>query len=188
MIQLNLLPPKVRAAELLRKILIGSGVAYSLAFGWLAWQWSVSHVQLVEEQHEVQRVQDQLNSPELQVAVAAVQKFADDMAAVKAKASVVNELRKEQVPLLQLVDSVPDWTMNGQVWFTSLDAEPGGNGHTVALMGSTLSPALFAQFYEFLGVQALVKGLTLPSAPTSSIVRNVETEQFTLDFTSADQP
>jgi hypothetical protein len=191
MIQLNLLPPKVRAAELLRKILIGAGVAYALVFGWVAWQWSVSHVQLVMEEHEVDRVQAQLNSPELQVAVAAVQKFADDMAAVKAKASVVNQYRKQQVPLMRLLDSVPDWTMGGQVWFTHLEADDFSlAGRSVILGGAALSRPIFAQFFEFLGDQPLVKGLALATPPTTGLLRNVQTTQFRVNFnyTAADQP
>jgi len=189
MIQLNLLPPKVRAAELLRKILLGAGLAYAVVFGWLAWQWSVKHVQLVMEQHEVERVQAQLNSPELQVAVAAVQKFADDMASVKAKASVVDQYRREQVPLMQLLDAIPDWTMGGQVWFTHLDAEEFGPAHTrsVVLGGATLSRPLFAQFFEFLGDQPLVQKLSLATPPLTGVVRNQQTVQFRLNFTGADE-
>ncbi|HTA17464.1 MAG TPA: hypothetical protein VK786_06940 [bacterium] len=190
MIQLNLLPPKVRAAELLRKILLGAGLAYALVFGWVAWQWSVKHVQLVMEQHEVDRVQAQLNSPELQVAVAAVQKFADDMASVKAKASVVDQYREEQVPLMKLMDAIPDWTMGGQVWFTHLDAEEFGPAHTrsVVLGGATLSRALFAQFYEFIGDQPEVQRLSLANPPAIATVRNTQTVQFRLNFTGADVP
>jgi hypothetical protein len=190
MIQLNLLPPKVRAAELLRKILLGAALAYALVFGWVAWQWSVKHVQLVLEQHEVDRVQAQLNSPELQVAVAAVQKFADDMASVKAKASVVDQYREDQVPLMRLMDDIPDWTMGGQVWFTHLDAEEFGPAHTrsVVLGGSTLSRPLFAQFFEFLGDQPEVQKLSLAGAPTTSLIRNEQTVQFRLNFTGAPEP
>lgn len=190
MIQLNLLPPKVRAAELLRKILLGAGLAYVLVFGWVAWQWSVKHVQLVVEQHEVDRVQAQLNSPELQVAVAAVQKFADDMASVKAKASVVDQYREDQVPLMRLMDDIPDWTMGGQVWFTHLECDEFGpaNLRGVVLAGATLTRPLFAQFYEFLGDQSEVQKLSLAGAPTTGLVRTLQTVQFRLNFTAAPEP
>lgn len=188
MIQLNLVPPKVRAAELLRKILFVGALLYVAAAGWLGWQWSLGHMQLLEARKATQKVQDELNAPELQVAVRAVQKFADDMAAVKAKASLVNEFRKQQVPLMRLLDAVPDWTMNGQVWFSSLDAEAGHGGRAVTLVGSTLSRALFVRFYDFMSSQAVVKGLSLDGEPTEVDVRDMQTVQFKLGFTVEDQP
>jgi len=188
MIQLNLLPLKVRAAELLRKALIGAGLAYVVATAWVGWQWSLMHLKLVAQRHEVQKIQAQLDSPELQEAVKAVQKFADDMTAVKAKASVVNELRKQQVPLSRLLDAVPDWTMEGQVWFTSIDAHWKGNAHVVSLVGATLSRSFFVKYYDFMGSQPLVKGLSLDGPPTPTSLRNVPAVSFRLGFSVEDLP
>ncbi|MGH7442941.1 MAG: PilN domain-containing protein, partial [bacterium] len=184
MIELNLLPPKVRAAELLRKTITWALVAYALAAGWLLWQWELDHSKLVQAQHEVQRVQAQLNSPELQVAVQAVKKFADDMAAVKAKASVVNALRQQQVPLLQALDTVPDWGMGGQVWFTDLAISAGkGGGETVELGAETQTRSQFAAYYEFLSGLPGVSGLALDGEPQDTMVAGNRVVRFKVSFT-----
>ncbi|HTB21672.1 MAG TPA: hypothetical protein VK914_03085 [bacterium] len=192
MIQLNLLPPKVREAELLRKILIVAAVAYAIGGAWVAWQWTLNEAKVKLAQRAVERVQAQLNSPELQVAVQAVQKFADDMAAVKAKASVVNEYRKQQVSLLRLLDAVPDWTMNGQVWFLILSApvspSRGPAGRTVELTGATLSRSFFVKYFDFMQGQPLVNNLSLDSPPAAVFIHNTQVVQFRLGFTVPDLP
>jgi hypothetical protein len=192
MIQLNLLPPKVREAELLRKILIVAGLAYAVAGGWVAWQWTLNEAKVRMAQRAVDRVQAQLNSPELQVAVQAVQKFADDMAAVKAKASVVDQYRKQQVSLLRLLDAVPDWTMNGQVWFQILTAplspNSGPAGRPVELTGATLSRTFFVKYYDFMQGQPLVNNLSLDGPPTGASIHNTQVVTFRLGFTVPDLP
>jgi len=186
MIELNLLPAKVRAAETLRLIIIVACFFYAAAALALGYLWSQGHMQLVAAERETARVQAELDAPDLQDAVKAVQHFSDDMASVKAKASVVNQFRKDQGTLVRLLDTLPDWTQNGQVWFSTVESK-GEKGHKmVSLVGNTTSRALFAKFYGFMESQALVKNLALDAPPAPTTVHNSQVLQFRLSFSIED--
>jgi hypothetical protein len=109
---------------------------------------------------------------------------------------VVNALRQQQVPLLRLLDSVPDWTMNGRVWLLALDAQPGkavrrggqAPGLSVSLFGAALSRGAFADYYDFMGDQPMVNELTLDTPPLEAELRGVKVVQFKLAFSVPDLP
>ena len=186
MIKLNLVPAKVRAAETLRMIVILGGFVYALGGAGVDWQWGQAHAKLTAAEREVDAVQAELDAPDLQDAVKAVKKFTDDLASVKAKASVVNQFRKDQVTMVRILDAVPDWTMNHQVWFTNLEYKGEKTHHTVALVGNALSRALFARFYSFMDSQVLVKGLALDTVPADVQIRNTPCVQFKVTFSIED--
>ncbi len=186
MIQLNLLPAKVRNAQRMRTVLLAAGIVYGVAALVLGWQWGRAKARLARAERETARVQAQLDSPELQEAVKAVQKFADGMAAMKAKASVVNSLRAQQVPLLRVLDLLPDWTLDGQVWFNEIVASDAAGRENITLSASALSRVLFARYFDFLDGQPLVLGLALQTAPSDAMVYGIKSVQFKLTFAVED--
>jgi Tfp pilus assembly protein PilN len=182
MIKLNLIPPKVREAERLKAIVAVGAILYAAAFLWLGSQWMAVRDELARVTAETDKVQAELNAPDLTEAVKAVQKFSEDLDAVKAKASKVNQFRKDQATLVQLLDSMPDWTLNGQVWFNKVVADGGKGKRTITLDGEAVSRPVFAAFYELMDSQQLVKDLQFASALSTKPIHGVDTVAFTLKF------
>ena len=183
MIKLNLLPEKVRAGERLQLILLLGAALYVVFMLGLAVRWNAARARVAVVEREVEAVNAALNAPELQQTVAEVARFTKDKGEVSAKASQVNELRKRQATLVRLVDTLPDWTLGGQIWFTRVDVRDDRGGKTVALEGAAVSNEAFARFYSQMESQPLVKKLVLESAQAlPGIDRGQKTAHFKLSF------
>jgi Tfp pilus assembly protein PilN len=180
MIKLNLLPEKVRAAALMRLIIVLGVVVYILGLLGLGFRYTQARARYNEVQHEVDAVNAELNSPALISTVQAVEKFTQDKADEQAKASVVESYRRKQVTLARLLDSLPDWTESGQVWFDHIlaDADKG----TVTLEGDSMDPLAFARFYTLLGSQPIVTKLAMPDKGTMATVRGYSVMHFKVTF------
>jgi hypothetical protein len=182
MIKLNLLPEKVRAGERLQLILILGALFYALGIVLLGWRWAVAKHRVSVAAEEVAAVQAQLDAPELREAVQAVDRFTKDEKEKIDKASVVNALRKKQVALIRLLDALPDWMMDGQVWVTSLAVTPGTGERKVSIEGKAVSPLAFAHFYTNLETQPIVKKLSLDAAPSNSQLAGRPVVSFKVSF------
>jgi hypothetical protein len=128
----------------------------------------------------VDAVTAELNSPNLISTVQAVEKFTKDKSDEQAKASVVNTYRKQQSGLLRLLDALPDWTADGDVWLEKVTAD--NNTNKVTLEGGSVGSMAFARFYGRLENQPLVKGLKMPDKSTTKGVRNWMINDFKLEF------
>jgi hypothetical protein len=180
MIKLNLLPEKVRAAALMRVIVLLAGLVYILGLLGLGFRYTQARARFNEVQREVDGVNAELNSPALISTVQAVEKFTQDKADEQAKASVVESYRRKQVTLARLLDSLPDWTMDGQVWFDHVlaDADKG----TVTLEGDSVDPLSFARFYTLLQSQPIVSKLAMPDKSSTNTVRGYGVIHFKVTF------
>jgi|GEM_PF-3028035 hypothetical protein len=180
MIKLNLLPEKVRAAALMRVIILVAGGVYIIGLLGLGFRYTQARARLDEVQREVDAVNAELNSPALLSTVQAVEKFTQDKTDEQAKASVVESYRRQQVVLSRLLDALPDWTMNSQVWFDHLlvDAAKG----TVTLEGGAVDALSFARFYTLLESQPLVVKLTMTDPLAVGAVRGLACQHFKVTF------
>jgi hypothetical protein len=181
MIKLNLLPEKVRAAALMRLIILAAGVVYILGLLGLGFRYTQARARLDAVQREVDAVNAELNSPALLSTVQAVEKFTQDKADEQAKASVVESYRRQQVTLARLLDALPDWTLNSQVWFDHLlvDAVKG----TVTLEGDAVDALCFARFYTLLESQPLVTKLAMVDKLNPTSTRGLTCQHFKVTFT-----
>jgi len=165
MIKLNLLPQKVRDGERLQLVIIVGVIVYAAGIMLLAWRWGAAKHRVSLMDDEIAEVQRQLDAPELKEAVQAVDRFTKDEKEKSDKASVVNALRKKQVTLLRLLDSMPDWMMDGQVWIQNLEVTVNGADRRVVMDGEAISPLAFAHFYTNLENQPIVKKIAVEAAP-----------------------
>src|SRR5262245_29901003 len=138
MIKLNLLPAKVRAAELMRLVVLVGVAVYAFFLLILAWRWVAAHSKVSAMERARDEVRAQLNAPELTEAVQAVERFTKDEKEKNDKASIVNALRKKQVALVNLMDQVPDWVFDGQVWFTDFNVAWNGAERRVTIDGQAM--------------------------------------------------
>lgn len=182
MIKLNLLPEKVRAAERMQLILLlGAGV-YVLGLLMLAWSWVAANNRVARVQARIDAVMAELNAPELRETVQAVDRFTKDEKEKNDKASVVNSLRKRQVTLLRLLDALPDWMMNGQVWLQTLEVKMEKGERRVTVEGQAVSTLIFAHFFTNLESQPIVKAIKLDEAPRPATVRGRSAVRFRVSF------
>lgn len=186
MINLNLLPAKVRAGERMQLILLLGGAVYVLGLLGLGWTWVSARSRVAAVEEQILGVQAQLNAPELREAVQAVDRFTKDEAEKNQKASVVNTLRKRQMTLLRLLDALPDWMLGGEAWLHTLDVKYERTDRVVTLDGIATSAQTFARFFTNLESQPLVKKLKLLAAPTNSQDRGRAVVRFKLSFVLED--
>lgn len=175
MIKLNLLPEKVRAAERLQLIIILGVALYLVGLLFLGWRWMAASSRVSEAQAQIDQVQKELDAPELREAVEAVDRFTKDQKEMTDKSSVVNALRKRQVTILRMLDALPDWMLNSQVWVQQLTVDVDRGARKVTLEGRAASPLIFAHFFTNLESQPIVKKLKLDRAPapTTDLGRTV---------------
>lgn len=180
MIKLNLLPAKVRASERLRLLLLLGVIVYLLAGVGLGLRYTQARARVEEAQKAVDAVYAELNSPALISTVQAVEKFTKDKADEQAKAGVVSNYRRQQATLPRLLDSLPDWTLDGAVWFDHLKFEAAKSQAT--LEGSTLTPLDFARFYALVESQPIVSKLNLTAKPTLAVLKGKNVTHFIIAF------
>jgi hypothetical protein len=123
-------------------------------------------------------------APELLQTVKDVERFTKDKSEMSAKASLVNELRKKQATLVRLVDAMPDWTLDGQIWFIKMEVKDDKASKLVTLEGGAKSNLAFARFYTQLENQPLVKKLALEISQSGPTVERAQpVTKFKLSFT-----
>lgn len=186
MIKLNLLPEKVRAAERLQLILLLGGAVYVLGLLILGWVWVSANSRVAVAQAKVDSVTAQLNAPELREAVQAVDRFTKDEKEKNDKASIVNNLRKRQVTLLRMLDALPDWSMNGQVWLQTLEVKMEKGERRVMLEGYANTPLVFAHFFTNLESQPIVKKIKLEDVPRREDQMGRSVSRFKVSFALED--
>jgi Tfp pilus assembly protein PilN len=164
MVKLNLLPSKVRSAELLRLVALVGVVVYALVAGLIGWRLLVASRGLAEVALQVAKVDAELKP--LKVIADEVKKLTDEKNEQDTKKARLVELTKRQAYLVRVLDMLPDFVQGGQVWLTTLDqtADKGG-ARRVSLEGRSLSMEAWADFYSNLESQSLIDGLKIETAP-----------------------
>lgn len=184
MVQLNLLPEKVRAAEALRKIiLVGVAVYGVLALG-LAWRFVAARSELALVQTGIDALRAELESDALKRTVAEVQRFTTEQADLKTKKSQVDVLRNRQVNLVRMFDTLPD-LLPPTVHLTSLFVREEKGEMRFVVEGLAGTPEAVADFYVQLESHGLVLKPSLDDAP--KYVDNVaglgrDAYKFTMSF------
>ena len=164
MVKLNLLPSKVRSAELLRLVALVGVVVYALVAGLIGWRVLIASRGLAEVAVQVAKVDAELKP--LKVIADEVKKLTDEKSEQDSKKARLVELTKRQAYLVRLLDLLPDFVQGGQVWLTTLDQTvEKGSGRRVSLEGRSLSMEAWADFYANLEAQSLVDGLKIDNPP-----------------------
>jgi len=164
MVKLNLLPSKVRSAELLRLLALAGGVVYALVAGLIGWRLLIASRGYAEVSLQVAKVDAELKP--LKVIADEVKKLTDEKNEQDSKKARLVELTKRQAYLVRLLDMLPDFVQGGQVWLTTLDQVADKSAaRRVSLEGRTLSMEAWADFYAGLESQGLVDGLKIENPP-----------------------
>ena len=182
MVNLNLLPQKVRDAEQLKlAVMLGVG-GYALVIMLLGWRLLALHAGKAAVQVELDALVAELNSPALKKTVDEVEVFAKEKSERDAKRSVVDKLRERQVFFLMVLDMLPDLLVGSDVWLTQMDSQDGKEGKRIILEGQAATPEDWAAFYGALETQAGVKRPQIeePLKPKNAMGRNVS--QFKVSF------
>jgi hypothetical protein len=186
MVKLNLLPAKVRSAEMLRLVAFAGVVIYLLAGGFIAWRVLVASRGLAQVALEVAKVDAELKP--LKVIADEVKKLTDEKTEQDNKKARLVALTKRQAYLVRMMDLVPDFAQGGQVWLTTLDQTPDKGARRVSLEGKAVSMEAWADFYANLDSQNLVDGLKIDTAP--AVVKEATNQYYTfkVSFLLKDQP
>jgi Tfp pilus assembly protein PilN len=165
MVKLNLLPEKVRSAEILR-LLVFAGVAVYLAAAVLmAWRFLVADRALAVVNDQIAKVEAELKP--LQAIADDVKRLTDEKTEQDAKRAKLVELAKRQSYLIRLMDLVPDLMQGGQVWLTIMD-ETSDRTRRISLEGKAPTAEVWADFYNNLESQSIVSGLKIDAPPTAA--------------------
>lgn len=163
MVKLNLLPAKVRSAELLRLAALGGMAVYLALFGVLAWRFAVAKQALAAVDVKIAKVEAELKP--LQAIAEEVKKLSTEKKEQDANKSKLGQLALRQAYLVRVLDLIPDLMQGGQVWLLNLDQVADKNQRRVTLEGRALSLEAWADFYNNLESQALVDGLKIETPP-----------------------
>lgn len=184
MVKLNLLPAKVRAAEVLRlAVLLGMAV-YLVLIGILAWRYAVAKQALAEVGVKIAKVEAELKP--LQVIADEVKKLSAEKNEQEAKKSKLSELTRRQVYLVRAMDLLPDLMQGGQVWLTGFDQDAAKGIRRIILDGKAVSPAAWADFYDNLDAQALIGELKIDAPMTSAFESGRAVYAFKVSFVLKD--
>jgi Tfp pilus assembly protein PilN len=169
MVKLNLLPAKVREAELLRLIMAAGVLVYLLALGLIAWRYTVAVRVRSGVEAEIRKVEADLLP--LKVIADEVKKLTDEKTEMDAKKAKLAELAKRQAYLVRMLDALPDFLEGGQVFLTKLDeVEDTKTGQRrITLDGAALSIEAWADFYGNLEAQSLVTDLKVESESKTAL-------------------
>jgi Tfp pilus assembly protein PilN len=183
MVNLNLLPEKVRAAALLRVAALLGIVAYMLAALVLGWRFLAAHQDLSAVELKITKVEAELRP--LQAIADEVKKLTDEKTEQDAKRSKLIELAKRQAYLIRLMDMLPDLMQGDQVWLLSLDETP-DKGRVITLEGKAATMEVWADFYSNLEAQSQVSTLKIETAPAAVVDGARKTYHFKVSFTLKD--
>ena len=187
MVNINLLPDKIRSAESL-KIIVLVG-ACSLALPVLFWsgRYQGARADLAQVDSELKELRLELESPQLKQIVAEVEQFTKDQGDLDAKRSVVDTLRKKQVTLLRFLDMLPD-IMPKNAKITVLTVTDGKGGKEVSLTCDFLGLDSIAAVYESLEASPQIDRVEMATAPSSKKGNGRNTMTAAFKFVLVDQP
>ena len=188
MVNINLLPEKVRAAEVLKIVVILGVLSLTLPVLFWAYRYAGAKAELAAVEKQIDDVNVQLNSPHLKQVVAEVEQFGKDRADLTSKRSVVDLLRQQQVTLVRFLDILPDLVPK-RAWLTSVVVTPDAKGDTkkVVVMGSAMSAEVVADFYSNLQAQAAVHSPQMDTPPAVALYKGMSIVTFTLSFSIGDE-
>lgn len=108
MVNINLVPDKIRSAETLKVIVMLGVVSLAIPVAFWAMKYQAKRAELASVEKDLQSLNEELNSEKLRQVVAEVEQFTRDQTNLDTKRSIVDQLRKRQVLLLRLLDLLPD--------------------------------------------------------------------------------
>jgi Tfp pilus assembly protein PilN len=179
MVKLNLLPEKVRAAEVLRLVALVGIAVYLAAAALLGWRFLAAHQALAVVNGKIAKVDAELKP--LQAIADEVKKLTDEKNEQDAKRGKLIELAKRQAYLIRLMDMLPDLMQGGQVWLVGLD-ETVDRNRRVSLDGKASTMEVWADFYSNLESQSQVSDLKIDAAPAATKEGNRQTYHFKVSF------
>ncbi len=169
MVKLNLLPAKVRAAEILRLAVIAALAVYLVLFGILAWRFAVAKQALAAVNTKIEKVEAELRP--LQVIADEVKKLSAEKNEQEAKKSKLGELTRRQIYLVRALDLLPDLMQGGQIWVNNFDQVVDKNTRRITLEGRAISAEAWADFYDNLEAQNLISDLKI-DVPLNNTTEN----------------
>jgi hypothetical protein len=174
MVNINLVPEKIRSGETLKIIVLLGSVSLVLPVLFWGYRYQGERAKLSDVEKQLDAVNAELNSPQLREIVADVKKFSDDQAALAAKRSIVDSLRQRQVVILRFLDMVPDIIPADSKVNKLVVTDDKGN-KKVEMTCSFLSEESVSSVYENLEASSLVGGLKMSDGPKSETVDGIPT-------------
>jgi Tfp pilus assembly protein PilN len=186
MVNINLLPEKVRSAEILKIVVVLGLASLALPVVFWAYRYTQANAELAAVEKQIDSVNADLNSPQLKQVVAEVEQFSKNAADLDTKRSVVDTLRKKQVVLVRLMDVLPD-LIPARAWLTRLDVKDNKGAKNASLEGNALSADVLAELYTNLEANPVVKNLKMDSSPMAGQANGHDVLTFRLSFDVGDQ-
>jgi Tfp pilus assembly protein PilN len=186
MVNINLLPEKVRSAEVLKIVVALGMLSLALPVVFWAWRYTQANAELAAVEKQIDSVNADLNSPQLKQVVAEVEQFSKNAADLDSKRSVVDTLRKKQVVLVRLMDVLPD-LIPARACLSHLEVKDAKGVKGATLEGSALSADVLAELYTNLEANPVVKNLKMDSPPSASQANGHSVLTFKLSFEVGDQ-
>ncbi len=181
MININLVPEKVRAGEALKVIMLLGSLSLVIPLLFWSWRFVVAKAELSGVEEEIDKVVAELNSPQLKQVVEEVEQFTRDRANLDSKRSLVDALRKKQVVLVRMLDAIPD-LLPRRAWLTKMEVKEEKGVRRVAMEGMSEVPEAVADFYVGLEAHPVVKKLAMDDPPKTDRYRGVDIVKFKLSF------
>ena len=167
MVNINLVPEKLRSAEALKLIVVLGCLSLTLPAAFWALRYQGKRAELAAVEHDLDSLNAELVSPQLKQVVADVEQFAKDQSDLDSKRSSVDKLRGRQVMILKLLDMLPDIVpRNARIKTMAVSDEKGAKKVDMAFDFAALESV--AAVYENLEASPLVDKLELVSGPESS--------------------
>jgi Tfp pilus assembly protein PilN len=190
MVNINLVPEKIRSTENLRLIVMVGAISLVLPALFWGYRYQGKRSELAQAEQEVKALNAELNSDALRNVVTEVEQFTKDQGDLTIKRSVVDQLRKRQVLLLKLLDMLPD-IVPGTARIKRLAVTDVKGAKQVELGCDFNAKDGVATVYENLEASSLVGSLQLTTNPTVAALdpatgSNLITATYT--FTLQDEP
>lgn len=186
MVNINLLPEKVRAAEALKLVVVVGSLCLTLPLLFWTYRYMGDKAELTSLEQKIDLVNIELNSPKLKQVVQEVEQFGRDRANLEAKRSVVDLLRKKQVALVRLLDVLPDLVPK-RAWITKVDVQNEKGGRKAIVEGTALSAEVVADFYANLEAHVAIRNPAMDAAPIQVLSRGKTLVNFKMSFEIEDE-
>jgi Tfp pilus assembly protein PilN len=181
MIEIDLLPERIRSDEAFRRNLVLGGalvVAVLVGVGMMALQ---KRTELKSVEDQIKAVQAEMQSPELQKIVQAVTEFTAQRQLLDTQQALVNQLRQKQVTLVKILDALPD-VLPPRLWLTDCVTSVDKGKLKVALKGAAASGEAVAQLMSNLQNQGAFKSVSLDTPPAPSVAVGSPVVTFGISF------
>jgi Tfp pilus assembly protein PilN len=179
MVNINLVPEKIRSAENLQVIVMIGALSLLLPVLYWGYRYQGKRAELASAKADLDALNAELSSPQLKQVVADVEQFTKDQAELDTKRSVVDQLRKRQVLLVKLLDLLPDIMPRESRVFT-LKVTDVKAAKQVEMACEFRATDAVATVYENLEASPLVSALEMSNAMSTKVVggRNVITATY----------